>query len=215
MVHEIPNIVIEQASLADQVYENLKLLILSGALPGGEPVPEEQLAQQFGVSRTPIREALKRLAEYGLVTLKPRTNAVVTSITPREAADIGRVRLALETLAVDSFKEESLGAFVEKLQALAAECQYRFALGDRAKGFEKESEFHIAFVSGAENAILTETYTRLDSRIQLLRIAQNLTTEQLLPYASQHLELIQSLRRGNREETKDLLKRHILHDLHE
>ena len=208
----IPNLVIEQASLADQVYNNLKLLILSGTLKGGERIPEEQVAQQFGVSRTPIREALKRLAEYGLITLRPRMNATVTSLTKQEAEDIGHVRIALERLAVESIKQEKVGMLVEKLQRLAAECQYGFAINERARGFEKDSEFHLTLVSCAGNSILTETYERLDARIQLLRITQHLSSEEIIPYAAQHLELIRNIREGNKEETRRLLEIHIMHD---
>lgn len=209
----VPNIPLEQASLADQVYENLKLLILSGTLKSGERIPEEQLAQQFGVSRTPIREALKRLAEYGLVTLRPRMNATVTSLTKQEAEDIGRVRLALEILALESYKDEKIDSLVDTLQKLAAECQYCLAVDERAKAFEKDSEFHMALIAGAGNSVLTETYARLDARIQMLRITQQLSSEELLPYAAQHLELIRSLRDKDREKTRRLLERHIMHDI--
>jgi DNA-binding GntR family transcriptional regulator len=210
---DLPNLSITQNSLADQVYSNLKLLILSGALRSGERIPEEQLAQQFGVSRTPIREALKRLAEYGLVTLRPRMNATVTSLTRQEADDIARVRLALETLALDSCREDRIDPLADELQRLAAEFRALLAAGERAKAFEKDSEFHIALIEGAGNGVLTETYSRLDARIQLLRITQQLTAEELLPYAAQHLELILGIRGKDREKTRLLLERHIMHDI--
>jgi DNA-binding GntR family transcriptional regulator len=209
----LPTIAIEQSSLADQVYENLKLLILSGVLKGGERVPEEQVAQQFGVSRTPIREALKRLAEYGLVDVRPRSNAVVASITSHEADNIGRVRLALEALAINSISWEQVPGLPDTLQKLAAECQYHFAIGERAKAFEKDSEFHIALIDGAGNDVLTEMYVRLDSRIQLLRISQDLSCEELLPYANQHLDLIRSLKQSTKEKAIGLLEAHIMHDI--
>ena len=210
---DFSNFSITQNSLADQVYSNLKLLILSGTLRSGERIPEEQLAQQFGVSRTPIREALKRLSEYGLVTLKPRMNATVTSLTRQETEDIARVRLALETLALDSYREDKISLLVEELQQLAAEFRRLVAGDERAKAFEKDSEFHIALIAGAGNGVLTEMYARLDARIQLLRITQQLSSQELLPYAAQHLELIGSLREKDREQTRLILKRHIMHDI--
>ena len=60
---------IQRQSLSEQVYHYIKRLILSGEIRGGEKIPEEKVAQQFGVSRTPIREALKRLEEYGLIRI--------------------------------------------------------------------------------------------------------------------------------------------------
>jgi DNA-binding GntR family transcriptional regulator len=64
---------IHRQSLSGQVYCYIKRLILSGEIRGGERIPEEKVAQQFGVSRTPIREALSRLEEYGLIQIKPRS----------------------------------------------------------------------------------------------------------------------------------------------
>ena len=68
---------INKESLSDKVYALVKHQILSGELTGGMVISEEQLAQQFGVSRTPIREAIRRLSEYGLVIIKPRSHAMV------------------------------------------------------------------------------------------------------------------------------------------
>ena len=215
MTIDMPNLIITQASLADRVYENLKLLILSGTLKGGDRIPEEQLAQQFGVSRTPIREALKRLAEYGLVTLKPRINASVTSISGQEAADIARVRIALEKLALESLSKERMEDSIEPLTRLAMECQHFFAIGEKAKAFEKDSEFHIALIAGAGNGVLSEAYQRLDARIQLLRITQSLSSEELVPYAEQHMQLIRKIKDGNVAEAVALLEHHILHDVQE
>lgn len=205
-------VALDTASLADQVYENLKLLILSGTLQGGERIPEEQVAQQFGVSRTPIREALKRLAEYGLVTVRPRSNAVVAQISNREAEDIARVRLALEKLAIESLDPSAIAPLIAALKGLAAECRRRFESGERAKAFEKDSEFHTTLVAGAGNIVLTETYERLDARIQLLRISQHLSSEQLVPYAGHHLELLERIAVGDTKATIALLETHIMHD---
>ena len=69
-------------------------------LKGGKRIPEEKVAQQFGVSRTPIREALRRLEEYGIIRVKPRSYAEVVGLSPKEARHISIVRAELETLSV-------------------------------------------------------------------------------------------------------------------
>ncbi|MDO8944225.1 MAG: GntR family transcriptional regulator, partial [Desulfobacterales bacterium] len=76
---------IHRQSLSEQVYHYIKRLILSGEIRGGEKIPEEKVAQRFGVSRTPIREALSRLEEYGLIQIKPRSYAEVVALEPHEA----------------------------------------------------------------------------------------------------------------------------------
>ena len=201
-------VIIDHTSLADRVYEKLKLMILSGQLAGGERISEEQLAGDFDVSRTPIREALKRLSNYGLVSLKPRSFAIVSDIDAKEAAQIGEVRVSLEKLAMLRISHSPDPDFFLSLERIATECLYNISLGERAKAFELDSDFHSAIVNGADNAILADLYERLDAKIQLLRLKQKLSSEELLPYMMQHMQIIQLLRNGNVEQAAQLVETH-------
>ncbi|MBI9095742.1 MAG: GntR family transcriptional regulator [Sphaerochaeta sp.] len=202
-----------QNSLSDQVYTMLKEQILSGELKGGMKIPEELLAEQFGVSRTPIREAIRRLSEYGLVTIKPRSFATVSVITAQEASDIARVRVTLEQLAIDSIDEQSYTEHMKELSRYAADCQYAMGIGDRATVFEQDSLFHMALIKASKNTALISICERLDAKIQQLRIAQNLPEDELPYYLHQHSTLMQHLKNGEKEECKHLLYEHITHDL--
>ncbi|NLZ76418.1 MAG: GntR family transcriptional regulator [Spirochaetales bacterium] len=202
-----------QSSLSDQVYTLLKEQILSGELQGGMKIPEESLAEEFGVSRTPIREAIRRLAEYGLVTIRPRTFATVTSITSSEADDIATVRVALEQLAIDSIDEASYADHVETISRHAANCQYALGIGDRAKVFEEDSLFHMALVAASNNTALISIYERLDAKIQMLRIQQNLPEDGLGYYIGQHARMMSLLKNGEKEACKALIHEHIKHDM--
>lgn len=202
-----------QNSLSDQVYTMLKEQILSGELKGGMKIPEELLAEQFGVSRTPIREAIRRLSEYGLVTIKPRSHATVSVISPEEAEDIARVRVSLEQLAIDSIDEQSYAEYVKELSRYAADCQYAMGIGDRATVFEQDSLFHMALIKASKNTALISICERLDAKIQQLRIAQNLPEDELSYYLHQHSKLMQHLKNGEKEACKRLLYEHITHDL--
>ena len=93
----------DMLSISDQVYTHIKKLILAGTLRGGERIPEKKVADLFKVSRTPVREAIRKLAEYGLVVIKPRSYAFVATLSPDEARDISWVRLYLERLSVRLF----------------------------------------------------------------------------------------------------------------
>lgn len=203
---------IEKNSLADQVYTMLKEKILSGELTGGMKIPEESLAAEFGVSRTPIREAVRRLAEYGLVDVIPRSHAVVKKIGAKESHDIAIVRITLESLAIDTITSSSLSAHIKEISRYAAECQYAMSIGERATVFEQDSLFHLALVKASENDALYNICSRLDAQIQQLRIAQNLPNDQLAPYIAEHTRLMDLLREGKKEECKALLSEHILHD---
>jgi DNA-binding GntR family transcriptional regulator len=191
----------------------LKDQILSGQLKGGMKIPEESLAEQFGVSRTPIREAIRRLAEYGLVTIKPRSHATVSAITEQEANDIARVRVALEQLAIESIDEASYSRNVKELSRYAADCQYAMGIGDRATVFEQDSLFHLALVRSSGNSALISICERLDAKIQQLRIAQNLPDDELSYYLGQHAQMMTLLKNGDKEACKRMLYEHITHDL--
>jgi DNA-binding GntR family transcriptional regulator len=201
-----------QSSLSDQVYTMLKEQILNGQLKGGMKIPEESLAEQFGVSRTPIREAIRRLAEYGLVTIKPRSHALVSIITDAEALDIARVRITLEQLAIDSIDEEGYQAYVKELSRYAADCQYAMGIGDRATVFQQDSLFHLTLIKASENSALISIYERLDAKIQQLRIAQGLPEDELSYYLGQHAQMMNLLKNGERERCKALIYEHISHD---
>ncbi|WP_320129183.1 GntR family transcriptional regulator [uncultured Sphaerochaeta sp.] len=202
-----------QNSLADQVYTMLKEQILSGQLKGGMKIPEEQLAEQFGVSRTPIREAIRRLSEYGLITIKPRSHAIVSIITQKEANDIAKVRVSLEQLAIDSIDENAYAANVKDFSRYAADCQYALGIGDRATVFEQDSLFHLALIKASDNLALFNICERLDAKIQQLRIAQDLPEDELTYYLNQHSRIMNLLKNGEKEACKKLIYEHITHDL--
>lgn len=201
-----------QSSLSDQVYTMLKEQILNGQLKGGMKIPEESLAEQFGVSRTPIREAIRRLAEYGLVSIKARSHAMVSIITDKEALDIARVRITLEQLAVDSIDEAGYQSHVKELSRYAADCQYAMGIGDRATVFQQDSLFHLTLIKASHNTALVSLYERLDAKIQQLRIAQNLPEEELSHYLGQHVQMMNLLKGGEKERCKALIAEHISHD---
>lgn len=198
-------------NLSDTIYNLLKAQILDGKLKGGEKIPEETLAKQFGVSRTPIREAVRRLSEFGLVTIKPRCYAEVTAITEKEASDIAYVRIRLECLAVDLITPQSLDKNIRTLARCAAECQFALDVGDRALSFEQDSMFHSELVKTSENSALFNLYEHLGAKIQQLRITQNLYGIALKDYTIQHEQIMTLLREGKKKECKVLLYQHIMH----
>lgn len=198
-------------SLADQVYELVKSEILKGNIKGGEKIREDSLAAQFGVSRTPIREALTRLAEYGLITIAPRSHAAVVQIDKRAAEDIASLRVELEQYAVRHITPEGFMAALNEISRYAADCQYALSVGERGKAFELDSLFHIALISATGNEALRDVYNRLDGKIQLLRIEQDLDEGRLSEYISQHAQMIQYIKNGNIEAACELIAEHITH----
>ncbi|MCF0237569.1 MAG: GntR family transcriptional regulator [Sphaerochaetaceae bacterium] len=202
---------INSESLADQVYSWVKSEILKGNIKGGEKISEESLAAKLGVSRTPIREALKRLSEYGIVAISPRSHAHVIKLTETDAEEIANFRICLEIFAIDNIKEDILLSKLQNLRTLAIKVSEANGKGNRDKSFELDSKFHIELVNCACCPPLTDAYSRLNARIQLLRLNQDLYGEDLGFFLTQHNDLLVLLEEGKKEDVKTLLKYHILH----
>ena len=202
---------ITQESLSDKVYTIIKQQILSGELKGGTLLSEEAFAEQFGVSRTPIREALRRLNEYGLVKLKPHSQAVVHKVDEKEFADITRLRITLETLVVESLLKLRAKDYIGNLYDLADQCSDLVQIGSRARLFVKDSQFHLELARSTGNKALFDLYNRLDSKVQLLRIAQNLDESNLAQTIQQHYRLLTALENHDEQASLAFIGEHIRH----
>ncbi len=199
-------------TLADQVYIHIKNEILRGSLAFGEIIREDQLAAKYGVSRTPVREALKSLSEYGLVKIAPRSHATIAKISEKESRNIAEVRIALEQFAIRNMKKDILQKRLSILTHYAASCERALERGEKEPCFELDSQFHICLVDIAGNATLSELYRHLDARIQLLRVKQGLSEGTLKMFIAQHGELLFLLQEERTEEAAALIRYHILHE---
>jgi len=206
---------LNKQNLSEQVYDHIKRLILSGELKGGEKVPEEKLSQLFGISRTPLREALKRLSDYGLIYLKPRSYAEVTIIDGDEARQIAQVRVHMEIMAAQLFIAHAEKKDITAIQNIMEECLQFTQKGDIAGSFEADSRLHLEIAKHCGNGILYEMMEKLDARIQLCRLNQQLSTEKLVEYTKQHKILLNALKDKDMERVEKMLRDHILHDFHE
>lgn len=204
---------IQRQSLSEQVYEYIKRLILSGQIIGGQRIPEEKVAQQFGVSRTPIREALRRLEEYGIIRVKPRSYAEVVGLSPKEARHISIVRAELETLSVRLLTEIGTDEDFEFLDELAARCDRLIANGDVAGTFEMDSRLHLEIAKRTGNTHLYEIFEKIDAKVQLLRLAIALPMETLTGYVNQHRAIISEMKKRNKKGAAKLMKQHIMKQL--
>ncbi len=206
---------IHRQSLSDQVYHYIKSLILSGEIRGGERIPEEKVAQRFGVSRTPIREALSRLEEYGLIQIKPRSYAEVVALEPREAVQLAVIRSQLETLSAGLLADCGTEEDFSELALLAKECNNLIAEGDIAATFEKDSLLHLEIARRTGNRHLYEICEKLDAKIQMLRLVLSIPLEKLIGYVKHHDGIIDAMRRRDKEQAIALMKHHVMNQLND
>ncbi|MFD0339903.1 GntR family transcriptional regulator [Streptomyces sp. NPDC127117] len=153
---------------SERVTRLLRDEIIDGVREPGSKLVERELAAELGVSRLPIREALKALVTEGLVTPRPRTWAVVREFTPADIEDLDEVRAALETLTFRLAAQRRTRAGLEKLRAdLDAELKAADK-GDAVRAHRAAADFHETVTELADNELLNELQSTLRSRMRWL-----------------------------------------------
>lgn len=196
-------------TLAQQVYDHLRQRILANDYPPGTSLPEEALAAKFSVSRVPVREALRRLAADGLVTLTPRQGATVSSLSPKQFLDAYRVREALETLAIRLALPKLDAADRAELESLHEQMRAAALAGDEDRFFALNGRFHARFVERADNAELKAIYEPLIDKMRRYRSPSAGLRGGLDRSVEEHEAILSAIRAGDAEEAARLLSEHI------
>lgn len=193
-------------SLRDAVEEQIAI----GKLRPGEHLDETELATQFGVSRTPIREALIQLATMGLVVIRPRRGAVVAEIAPQQLVEMFEVMAELEAMcgrlaARRMFSEEH----AELLKAHQA-CKQAHDEGNSDDYYYKNEAFHERIYAGSHNAFLAEQARNLHRRLRPYRRLQLRVRNRVATSFTEHDEIVRAIIAGDGERTAQLLREHIM-----
>jgi DNA-binding GntR family transcriptional regulator len=157
-------VALSRKSLHDQVAEQLRDMIVRGDLRQGEKVPVAELAKELGVSLTPLREALKVLAEDQLIELTPNRGARVLSFTPEEAEKLFEVIAVLEGAAAELAAVHMTTSQLAELEEMHAQMRLHYERHERTLYFDLNSKIHKSIVEFANNEVLTRTHTKLNVR---------------------------------------------------
>jgi DNA-binding GntR family transcriptional regulator len=160
-------------SVVDIVVDELHALIFSGSLKPGERLVEERLTERFGVSRPPLREALRVLEGEGLVERRPRRGTVVTPLEADDVREIYTLRWALERLAIELALPLDNPTVLDPLRVAISEMQDAAAAGDREALLEANIGFHLALCSLPRHQLLIRAYELLIHQLRLC-MAMNL-----------------------------------------
>lgn len=152
--------------------DRLRVLVLSGEYPPGAPLPELFLAQEFEVSRTPIREALKQLENEGLVEIRPRVGTFVRQPTRREIVELFELKSGLEALAAGLFARRGNVPELDALRRNLSASAEAVRRGDGALYAVLVHEFHNGLIAGADNRKLAEHYERLMNQLAYHRLVR-------------------------------------------
>jgi len=198
---ERPNLVREAA------YERLKRRILEGVLQPGARLSEPALAGALGVSRTPVREALQRLAQEGLVELRPGKGARVRVLSPREVEEVYEVRALIEGEAAARAAARCDAAGVRRLEA-ALDALEAAGPTDYAAQIAADERFHALLVAAGGNRVLEQVFHDLDAALALTRqFSRDLN--QSPETRAQHRAIVAAIRTGDAAAARAAAEAHV------
>ncbi|MCG0277895.1 MAG: GntR family transcriptional regulator [Thermanaeromonas sp.] len=195
--------------LREIVFETLREAILAGHLKPGERLMEVQLAEEMGVSRTPVREAIRKLELEGLVVMVPRKGAYVADISTKDIADVFEIRGALEALAAalacERITEEELEE-LERLLVKIAECAEK---NDLETLVQLDTQFHDILYRASRNDRLVQIINNLREHIQRFRTSSLATPGRKRETVEEHKALVEAIASRNVELAQRLAQEHI------
>jgi len=202
---------IARRSLHDEIAALVRDMIVRGELEPGARVPEQQLCARFGVSRTPLREALKVLGSEGLLTLLPHRGAIVAKVTPREIEELFPIMGALEALAGELACRRATAEEIDGIRDLHARMTERFAAGDR-NGYARLNEaIHDAIFAAAGNSELTHLYAQLMVRIRRVRFIARMSPARWREAVEDHEAIVEALEARDGARLAAVLRAHVEH----
>ena len=200
---------IVRRTLHDELLDRLRDLIIDGDLAPGTKVPEKALCEQFGVSRTPLREALKVLASEGLVTLTPNRGAMVSELTLSDLEDAFPVMGALEALAGEMACAAITDRELTDIRALHNRMLRHFEAGDVGAYFKVNQEIHERILDAARNQTLSTLYRGLAGRVRRARYLANMSAERWAAAIAEHEEIMTALEARDGAGLARILKTHL------
>ena len=199
----------EYLPLRDVVFNTLRQAILKGELAPGERLMEIQLAQKLGVSRTPIREAIRKLELEGLVLMIPRRGAEVARISEKSLKDVLEVRRSLEELAIElacqRMTEEDMQALEEAQKAFKAAIEQ----GDAMKIAETDEAYHDVIYYSTRNKRLVQIISNIRERMYRYRVEYLKDEETRNLLVKEHEEIYEAIRNRDVKQAQEISYQHI------
>ena len=195
--------------LREMVYEELKLQILTGGIVPGTRMMEVELAEEMGVSRTPIREAIRKLEKEGLVTIEPRRGAYASRISTEDMVEILEVRQDLEGLAAffaaSRMSKENLG----ELRSIAERYNKAVDEGNMQDMIRYDTMFHRKIVDSCNNKILVHMVEQLQEMVLRFRYIyyDNFRRAEHMP--AEHSAILEAIADGDEEKAREAADVHI------
>lgn len=200
-----------ESSLHDEILSRLRDYLVEGNIAEGARVPERQLCEMFGISRTPLREALKVLAAEGLIDLLPNRGARVRRLSRRDLEELFEVMGGLESLAGRLACETIADEEIVEIERLHYEMYSYYLHRDMHNYFQVNQRIHEKIVLAARNETLRATYAGFAGRIRGVRYSANFARkrQRWAEAMREHEAILDALRRRAGSELSDILFQHL------
>ncbi|MCY8205663.1 GntR family transcriptional regulator [Bacillus sp. N12A5] len=196
-----------------QFYNQLKKMIFNGTFKPGERINETQLAKSFGVSRSPIREAMRLLEKDGLLKADERNGFSITSLTAKDVDEIYKIRIPLEQLAVelviDEANEEELAILEKQLEETEKAIQNGM---EDTEIISLNQKFHDMLVDFSHNRHLKNLLEHVNDLIHFCRILNYTGDHRAETILSEHRKIFAEVKKKNKEAAKQYVMAHFNHD---
>ena len=199
----------EYLPLRDVVFKTLRQAILKGELEPGERLMEIQLAERLGVSRTPIREAIRKLELEGLVLMIPRRGAEVAKISEKNLRDVLEVRRSLEELAIDLACQRIQEEELETLREAQKEFSAAVAAGDAMEIAQTDEKFHEIIYSSTGNQKLMQILSNLREQMYRYRLEYIKDANKRQILLVEHEQILKALSLRHVQEARLAVREHI------
>lgn len=195
-----------RTTLRERIVEGIRNAIVNGSIPAGSRVAEPELAERFGISRTPVREALRQLESEGFITVVPRKGAIVASLSPKDISDFYDLKMLLEGYAARQATRTLSDADIDRMESVN-EAMLAAALDQEwRKAIELHNEFHEIFVSASGNERLAAIDRNLVMQFQRFRLILAMHGS-IEGSARQHREIIAAFRDRDAELAESLVRK--------
>ncbi|GAB3078869.1 GntR family transcriptional regulator [Micromonospora schwarzwaldensis] len=201
----------DRQSLREEVAQALRAAIIAGQIRPGTLYSAPTLAARFGVSPTPVREAILDLAKEGLITIVKNKGFRIRSLSERELDEITQIRELLEIPVVADQVGRLSAEQLKELGVLADAIVVAAGRGDVVAYVEADNAFHLTLLRTGGNQRLVDTVADLRSRTRLYGLDSLRETGQLVASADEHVELVTLLSAGDRDAVVDAMRRHLRH----
>ena len=195
--------------LRDVVFNTLREAILRGDLVAGERLMELQLAAKLGVSRTPIREAIRMLEQEGLAITIPRKGAIVAGMTEKDMQDVLEIREALEELSVQVACDKITAEEIEKLQKNMKNFEHSLKSGDLKKMAQADVEFHDVIYQATDNPKLISMLNNLREQMYRYRVEYLKNPENHEQLLKEHEAIYKGIVEKDKAVVTEMIRKHI------